>query len=86
MGAGFGAVLGHQAGRRDEGALIGGGIGAAAAAHGGAAPASDAATRPRNIIFMVSDGFGPASVTLARVLRNRVYQPPPTESGGMQPL
>ena len=67
-------------------ALIGGGIGAAAAAHGGAAPASDAATRPRNIIFMVSDGFGPASVTLARVLRNRVYQPPPTESGGMQPL
>lgn len=27
VGAGFGAVLGHQAGRRDEGALIGGGIG-----------------------------------------------------------
>ena len=34
-------------------------------------PASDAATRPRNIIFMVSDGFGPASVTLARVLRQQ---------------
>jgi len=67
-------------------ALIGGGIGAAAATHGRAAPASDAATRPRNIIFMVSDGFGPASATLARVLRNRVYRPPPTESGGMQPL
>lgn len=27
VGAGLGAVLGHQAGRRDEGALIGGGIG-----------------------------------------------------------
>ena len=66
-------------------ALIGGAVGAAAA-HGGAAPASDATSRPRNIIFMVSDGFGPASVTLARVLRNRVYRPPPTESGGMQPL
>ena len=44
--------------------------------------------RPTNVIFMVADGFGPASATLARVVRARVYNPvvPQAEDDGVQPL
>ena len=46
------------------------------------------ARRPTNVIFMVADGYGPASATLARVLRARVYNPvvPEAEGDGVQPL
>ncbi len=64
-----------------------GAVGALAAAnmvHG--APPPIRALRPTNIIFMVADGFGPASATLARVLKDRQYKLEPTAAGGMQPL
>ena len=49
------------------GALIAG-----LATRAGSRHASPAAARPRNIIFMVSDGFGSAGITLARdALRRR---------------
>ena len=46
------------------------------------------ARRPTNVVFMVADGYGPASATLARVLRARVYNPvvPKAEGDGVQPL
>jgi alkaline phosphatase len=35
------------------------------------------AGRPKNVIFMVSDGFGEASLTLARTYKNTVLEPQP---------
>ena len=46
------------------------------------------ARRPTNVVLMVADGYGPASATLARVIRARVYNPvvPKAEGDGVQPL
>lgn len=51
-------------------------------------PSPSPARRPTNVIFMVADGYGPASATLARVVRARVYNPvvPKAEGDGVQPL
>ena len=42
------------------------------------------AGRPKNVIFMVSDGFGEAGLTLARTYKNTVLEPRPV-AASMQP-